>query len=119
MISALLLSFALAQEPAVEAPAVEAAPAADAATVVAEEPKATEAPAAPEAAKDEAAPSNEVKLPLPQVVEPTTDAEAVKQTEQAFDALVAGEWAAGLALLLGIAFYVLKKFKGKKAEAAE
>ena len=114
MISALLLSFALAQEPAVEAPA-----AADAATVVAEEPKATEAPAAPEAAKDEAAPSNEVKLPLPQVVEPTTDAEAVKQTEQAFDALVAGEWAAGLALLLGVAFYVLKKFKGKKADAAE
>jgi uncharacterized membrane protein len=114
MISALLLSFALAQEPA-----VEAAPAVDAATVVAEEPKATEAPAAPEAAKEEAVPSNEVKLPLPQVVEPKSDAEAVKQTEQAFDALVAGEWAAGLALLLGVAFYVLKKFKGKKADAAE
>jgi len=111
MISALLLSFALAQEPAVEAPL----PAADAATVVVE----GKAPAAVEVTKDEAAPSNEVKLPLPQVVEPTTDAEAVKQTEQAFDALVAGEWAAGLALLLGVAFYVLKKFKGKKADAAE
>lgn len=111
MISALLLSFALAQEPAVEAPA----PAADAATVVVE----GKTPVAPEAAKDEAAPSGEVKLPLPQVVEPKSDAEAVKQTEQAFDALVAGEWAAGLALLLGVAFYAFKKFKGKKAEAAE
>lgn len=112
MISALLLTFALAQEPApvaadapaeapvvIEAAAPAAAPAAEA-TVVAGEPKA-----------------NDVKLPLPEVVPPKTDAEAVAQAEQAFDAVMAGEVGVAIALLAGIILYLSKKWK--KAPPAE
>ena len=109
MITTLLLSLALAQEPT-PAPAAEAAPAAAAAA------PAEATPGAP-AADGTAAPAADAAAAVPAVEEPKTDAEAVAQTEQAFDALAAGEWGVAIALLFGVVLYALKRFKGKKAEA--
>ncbi len=116
MISALLLSFALAQEPT---PA--AADASTEAPVVIEAPAPAPAPAAGAIVVDEpkagAASANEVKLPLPEVVPPKTDAEAVAHAEQAFDAILAGEIGVAITLIAGIFLYLSKKWK--KAPPAE
>ena len=114
MITTLLISLALAQEPT-PAPAAEAAPATAAAAPAKAAPAAADGTAAP-AADAAAAPAVDGAA-VPAVEEPKTDAEAVAQTEQAFDAIAAGEWTVAVALLFGVVLYALKRFKGKKAEA--
>ena len=114
MITTLLLSLALAQEPT-PAPAAEAAPATAAAAPAKAAPAAADGTAAP-AADAAAAPAVDGAA-VPAVEEPKTDAEAVAQTEQAIDAFAAGKWGGGLLLLAGVVWYAIKRFKGKKAEA--
>ena len=101
--SALLLvvSVAFAQAPAAPAatpatPAAETAPAAPAAETAPATPAAETAPAAPAAEGI-----------------PATEVEAVEQTKEAIDAFQAGQILLGIFLLLGVAFFVVKKFVKK------
>ena len=110
--SALLLvvSVAFAQAPAAPAatpatPAAETAPAAPAAETAPAAPAAETAPAAPAADTAPAAPAAEGI--------PATEVEAVEQTKEAIDAFQAGQILLGIFLLLGVAFFVVKKFVKK------
>jgi len=116
MFAILFVAAALAAEPvAAPAPAAApvapaAAPAAPAAPVAAE----AAAPAAPaaEAAPVESAPVVEEKKE--EVVVPASDAEAVAEAGEAFDAFAAGKWAFGALLLCAVVIYGVKKFASKK-----
>jgi len=107
-------SFALA-----EAPVAPAAPA----PVAVEAPKAPEAQVAPVVPVDPAAaPVVEtpvVEAPVAPVAlaeaAPATDAEAVAQTQSAFDAFQAGQILVGVSLLLGALYYFYKKYGPKKS----
>lgn len=107
LMSVLVATVALAQAPVAPsspapAPVSEAAPAPEA-TPAAPAPEATPAAPAPEAA------------PVVATVEgvPANEVEAVEQTKSAIDAFQAGQILLGISLLLGVAFFVVKKFVKK------
>jgi hypothetical protein len=87
----------------------------------------TEAPVAPVAVPAVAAPVDPAAAPVvvpatpvvdplatPPVTIPATEAQAVAEGAQAFDAIQAGEWGTAVVLILGVLAFVYNKFLRKK-----
>lgn len=96
---AFLFTVALAADPVAPAP-VAAAP--------------VEAALAAPATEVAPAPPVESAPVVEAVAIPASDAEAVAETNAAFNALAAGEWALGALLLCAVVIYGFKKFVAKK-----
>lgn len=116
MLMFLFLSTVYAEEPVV-VPVV--------APVVAESPVVSPAPEAAVAVPVEGAPVEGAPVVpvegapvVPAIEIPATDAEALADGAESISLLQAGEWGAGIVLLLGVLAFVLNKFLRKKAPVA-